>query len=119
MRLHRERNSPQTGYVIFRSKAGILAELLDTNSFGTGYQNLIRQAKKKEFAPDRLRFAARIETMDLLQGVSLVTAELADLIKNGECHRYDSQKSMVDLFEVKLLALRVHLARLHLKFLAK
>jgi AcrR family transcriptional regulator len=97
--------SPQTVYAVFRSKAGILAELLDRTSFGTGYQDLVRQAREKEFPPDRLRFAARIarhifdsqsETIDLLQGVSLVTPELADLIKERECRRYDSQKSMVD-----------------------
>jgi AcrR family transcriptional regulator len=97
--------SPQTVYAVFRSKAGILAELLDRTSFGTGYQDLVRQAREKEFPPDRLRFAARIarhifesqsETIDLLQGVSLVTPELADLIKEREWHRYDSQKSMVD-----------------------
>jgi|HubBroStandDraft_6_1064221.scaffolds.fasta_scaffold43156_3 AcrR family transcriptional regulator len=97
--------SPQTVYAVFRSKAGILAELLDRTSFGAGYQDLVRRAREKEFPPDRLRFAARIarhifdsqtETIDLLQGVSLVTPELADLIKERECHRYDSQKSMVD-----------------------
>ncbi len=102
--------SPQTVYAIFRSKAGILAELLDRTSFGTAYQDLVRQAKEKEFPPDRLRFAARIarhifesqsETIDLLQGVSLVTPELADLIKERECHRYDSQKSMVDFIGQK------------------
>ena len=102
--------SPQTVYAVFRSKAGILAELLDRTSFGTGYQDLVRQAKEKTFPPDRLRFAARIarhifeaqtETIDLLQGVSLVTPELADLIKERECHRYDSQKSMVDFISQK------------------
>ena len=102
--------SPQTVYAVFRSKAGILAELLDRTSFGTAYQELVRQAREKEFPPDRLRFAARIarhifesqsETIDLLQGVSLVTPELADLIKERECHRYDSQKSMVDFISQK------------------
>jgi AcrR family transcriptional regulator len=102
--------SPQTVYAVFRSKAGILAELLDRTSFGTAYQELVRQAREREFPPDRLRFAARIarhifesqsETIDLLQGVSLVTPELADLIKERECRRYDSQKSMVDFINQK------------------
>ena len=102
--------SPQTVYAVFRSKAGILAELLDRTSFGTTYQDLVRQAKEKEFPPDRLRFAARIARhifeaqsgmIDVLQGVSLVTPELADVIRERECHRYDSQKSMVDFIHKK------------------
>jgi len=102
--------SPQTIYAVFRSKAGILAELLDKTSFGAGYQELVRQAREKEFPPDRIRFAARIarhiyesqsETIDLLQGVSLVTPELADLIKERECRRYDSQKSVIDSISQK------------------
>jgi AcrR family transcriptional regulator len=102
--------SPQTVYAVFRSKAGILAELLDRTSFGTGYQDLVRQSKEKEFPPDRMRFAARIarhiyesqsETIDLLQGVSLVTPELADLIKERECKRYDSQRSLVEFISQK------------------
>jgi AcrR family transcriptional regulator len=102
--------SPQTVYAVFRSKAGILAELLDKTSFGAGYQDLVRQARENEFPPDRLRFAARIarhifesqsETIDLLQGVSLVTPELADLIKERECRRYESQRATVDLISQK------------------
>jgi AcrR family transcriptional regulator len=102
--------SPQTVYAVFRSKAGILAELMDRTSFGTGYQDLVRQAKEKEFPPDRLRFAARIarhvfesqsETIDLLQGASLVTPELADLIKERECRRYENQKDMIEFISQK------------------
>jgi AcrR family transcriptional regulator len=102
--------SPQTVYAVFRSKAGILAELMDRTSYGSGYQELVRQAREKEFPPDRLRFAARIsrhifesqsETIDLLQGVSLVTPELADLMNERECRRYESQKSMIDFVSQK------------------
>jgi AcrR family transcriptional regulator len=97
--------SPQTVYAVFRSKAGILAELLDRTSFGPGYQELIRRAGECKHPPDRLRFAARIArhvyesqlaTMDLLQGVSLVTPELASIMHDRECHRYDSQKQLIE-----------------------
>jgi AcrR family transcriptional regulator len=102
--------SPQTVYAVFRSKAGILAELLDRTSFGPGYQDLTRRARECEYPPDRLRFAARIArhiyesqlaTMDLLQGVSLVTPELAKVMHDRECHRYDSQNQLIEFVSRK------------------
>lgn len=102
--------SPQTVYAVFRSKAGILAELLDRTSFGPGYQDLTRQASECDYPPDRLKFAARIarhvhesqlETMDLLRGVSLVTPELAKIMHDRECHRYDSQRQLIEFVRQK------------------
>jgi AcrR family transcriptional regulator len=102
--------SPQTVYAIFRSKAGILAELLDRTAFGPGYQELTQQAREKEHPPERLRFAARIarhifesqvETIDLLQGASMVTPELAELIQERERLRFEHQKHMIEFVSEK------------------
>ncbi len=97
--------APQTVYAVFRSKAGILAELLDRTAFGPNYQELIQHARENEHPSERLRFAARIarhifdsqlETIDLLQGASMVTPELAELIQDRECLRFEKQKHMID-----------------------
>jgi AcrR family transcriptional regulator len=96
---------PQTVYAVFRSKAGILAELLDRTAFGPNYQELTQHARENQQPLERLRFAARIarhifdsqlETIDLLQGASLVTPELADLIREREGMRFEKQKHMID-----------------------
>jgi AcrR family transcriptional regulator len=96
---------PQTVYAVFRSKAGILAELLDRTAFGPNYQELTQHARENQLPLERLRFAARIarhifdsqlETIDLLQGASLVTPELADLIQEREGMRFEKQKHMID-----------------------
>jgi AcrR family transcriptional regulator len=93
-----------TVYAAFKSKAGILTELIDRASFGPQYQELIREAVKQEHPPARLRFAARIArqiheaqstTFDLLHGAGMVTPDLAKLEQQRECQRYEAQKNMI------------------------
>src|SRR5882757_8468529 len=52
--------APQTVYAVFRSKVGILAELLDRTAFGPNYQELTQHARENKQPLERLRFAARI-----------------------------------------------------------
>src|SRR5713226_3842289 len=52
--------SAQSVYAIFKSKTGILIELLDDSAFGSDYDDLVRQALNASDPETRLRFAARI-----------------------------------------------------------
>src|SRR5437870_11459847 len=51
--------SAQSVYAIFKSKTGILTELLDQSSFGTDYEHAVRQARSASDPEIRLRLAAR------------------------------------------------------------
>jgi AcrR family transcriptional regulator len=111
--------SSQTVYAVFRSKAGILAELLDKSAFDSDYQTLTREALEHDNPPERLRFAARIarhiyeaqvKTIDLVQGAGVLAPELANLIQEREQMRFKQQTHMVD-FVVKSGALKPDLDR--------
>jgi AcrR family transcriptional regulator len=111
--------SSQTVYAVFRSKAGILAELLDKSAFDSDYQTLTREALEHDNPPERLRFAARIarhiyeaqvKTIDLVQGAGVLAPELANLIQEREQMRFKQQTHMVD-FVVKSAALKPDLDR--------
>ena len=108
--------SSQTVYAVFRSKAGILAELLDKSAFDSDYQTLTREALEHDNPPERLRFAARIarhiyeaqvKTIDLVQGAGVLAPELANLIQEREQMRFKQQTHMVD-FVVKSAASDVY-----------
>ena len=111
--------SSQTVYAAFRSKAGILAELLDKSAFDSDYQTLTREALEHDNPPERLRFAARIarhiyeaqvKTIDLVQGAGVLAPELAILIQEREQMRFKHQTHMID-FVVKSAALKPNLDR--------
>jgi AcrR family transcriptional regulator len=111
--------SSQTVYAVFRSKTGILAELLDKNAFDSDYQTLTRKALEHDNPPERLRFAARIarhiyeaqaKTIDLVQGAGVLAPELAELIQEREQMRFKRQTHMID-FVVKSGALKPDLER--------
>src|ERR1700687_4602777 len=52
--------SAQSVYAIFKSKTGILIELLDQSSFGVDYEDAVRQALSASDPESRLRLAAPI-----------------------------------------------------------
>ncbi len=96
--------SAQSVYAIFKSKTGILIELLDDSSFGSDYEDLVRQALSASDPETRLRFAARIArqihqaqstTFDLLRGAGVVAPELAKLEHQRERLRYERQERMI------------------------
>lgn len=96
--------SAQSVYAIFKSKTGILLELLDESTFGPEYEEGVRQALSAEDPETRLRLAAPIArhihdaqsaAFDLLRGAGVVAPELAKLEHERECLRYERQERMI------------------------
>jgi len=94
----------QTVYAVFGSKQGILAELLDQDSFGADYQELIRQVQETIDPEEKLRFPARIarrihdaqsSSFDRFRGAGVVAPDLAALETERECNRYEAQKKII------------------------
>jgi AcrR family transcriptional regulator len=90
--------SAQSVYALFKSKAGILTELLDQSTFGDEYEEAVRQAMSASDPETRLRLAARIArqiheplsaAFDLLRGAGVVAPELAKLEQQRERLRYE------------------------------
>jgi AcrR family transcriptional regulator len=100
----RARVSAPSVYAIFKSKAGILSELLDQSTFGVDYENSVRQALGAADPETRLRLAAGIArqvheaqraAFDLLRGAGVVAPELAKLEQRREQMRYERQERMI------------------------
>ncbi len=98
----------QTVYAVFGSKQGILAELLDQDSFGPDYQNLIQQAQATTDPEVKVRFPARFArqiydaqstTFDRFRGAGVVAPDLASLEKERECLRYEAQKQIITFLQ--------------------
>jgi AcrR family transcriptional regulator len=98
--------SAQSVYAIFKSKAGILADVLDQATFGSEYDDAVRQALNASEPEARLRIAARIArqiheaqsaTFDLLRGAGVVAPELAKLEQHREQLRRERQEKMITL----------------------
>lgn len=96
--------SAQSVYAIFKSKTGILIELLDQSTFGTDYEDAVRRALSASNPETRLRLAAPIArrihdaqsaAFDLLRGAGVVAPELAKLEQERECLRYERQEGMI------------------------
>ena len=96
--------SAQSVYAIFKSKTGILTELLDQSTFGPDYDDAVRRALSADDAEARLRLAAPIArqihdaqsaTFDLLRGAGMVAPELAKLELQRESLRYERQERMI------------------------
>jgi AcrR family transcriptional regulator len=91
-------------YAIFKSKTGILIELLDESTFGPEYEEAVRKALSANDPEARLRLAAPIArqihdalsaTFDLLRGAGVVAPELAKLEQQRERLRYERQERMI------------------------
>lgn len=100
----RAKVSVQSVYSIFKSKTGILTELLDDSAFGSDYDELVQRAMSTSDPEAHLRFAARIArqiheaqntVFDLLRGAGVVAPELAKLEHQRECLRYERQERMI------------------------
>ena len=96
--------SAQSVYAIFKSKTGVLTELLDQSTFGPEYEEAVRKALSAKHPETRLRLAAPIArqihdaqsvTFDLLRGAGVVAPELAKLEQQRECLRYERQERMI------------------------
>ena len=96
--------SAQSVYAIFKSKTGILTELLDQATFGPDYEDAVQKALGARDPETRLRLAAPIArqihdaqsaTLDLLRGAGVVAPELAKLERQRERLRYERQERMI------------------------
>jgi AcrR family transcriptional regulator len=96
----------QTVYAVFRSKKGILAEIINRARFGSTYQDIVRQAQDTSDPVERLRLTARITRqicdseraeVTLLRGAGVVAPELAKLGQERENRRLEAQRSNAGL----------------------
>jgi AcrR family transcriptional regulator len=96
--------SAQTVYAIFKSKTGILTELLDESTFGADYERAVHEALSASEPETRLRLAAGIArmiheaqsaTIDQMRGAGVVAPELAKLEQQREQLRYERQEKMI------------------------
>ena len=96
--------SAQSVYALFKSKTGILIELLDQSTFDTEHDDAVRRALSATDPETRLRLAAPIArqihdaqsaTFDLLRGAGVVAPELAKLEQQREGLRYERQERMI------------------------
>jgi AcrR family transcriptional regulator len=94
-----------TVYANFRSKAGIVAEILDAARFGEAYQQAVREVMAEERPRERLQYAARIARRiyesessihDLLRGAGALAPSLAQQAEESECRRYESQRHLIE-----------------------
>src|SRR6266513_1137455 len=96
--------SAQSVYAIFKSKTGILIELLDQSMFGPEYEEVVLQALGASDPETRLRRAASVArqirgaqsaAFDLLRGAGVVAPELAKLERQRERLRYEKEEGMI------------------------
>lgn len=96
--------SAQSVYAIFKSKTGILIELLDQSMFGTDYEEVVQRTLSASDPENRLRLAAGVAKQirsaqsamfDLLRGAGVVAPELAKLQQQRERLRYKKEEGMI------------------------
>lgn len=92
-----------TVYAIFRSKRGLVEELLHRARFGAAYADLVQRAIAETDPRARVRFVARISRrvydgeraeLDFLRGAGMVSPDLGDA--EEERKRYTLQKKTID-----------------------
>jgi len=103
---HEAQVSAPSVYAIFKSKTGILKELVDQAGFGPQYESDVKRALRASDPVARLRLAAPIARgihesqsaiLDLLRGVGVVAPELARLERRKEGQRYERQEGTIAL----------------------
>jgi AcrR family transcriptional regulator len=94
-----------TVYANFRSKTGVVAEILDAARFGDDYQQAVREAMAESRPRERLQYAPRIarqiyesesSVRDLLRGAGAVAPALARQDEERECRRYEMQQHLIE-----------------------
>jgi len=95
-----------TVYGLFKSKKGILKEVMERAMFGREYTTLVQQAKEIDDPKERLRGVARIARnvhdseraeMNLLRGAVVVAPEFAELEREREQRRFERQSVTLEL----------------------
>jgi AcrR family transcriptional regulator len=94
-----------TVYANFRSKTGVVAEILDSARFGENYQQAVREAMAEKRPLERLKYAPRVarriyesesSVRDLLRGAGVVAPALARQDEERECTRYEMQRHLIE-----------------------
>jgi AcrR family transcriptional regulator len=94
-----------TVYANFRSKTGVVAEILDAARFGENYQQAVREAMAEKRPLERLKYAPRVarriyesesSVRDLLRGAGAVAPALARQDEERECTRYEMQQHLIE-----------------------
>jgi AcrR family transcriptional regulator len=94
-----------TVYANFRSKSGVVAEILDAARFGDDYQQAVRSAMSEKRPRERLLYAPCIarriyesesSVLDLLRGVGAVAPALARQGEALEHRRYEMQQPLIE-----------------------
>jgi AcrR family transcriptional regulator len=97
--------SPQTVYVVFGSKRGLLAALLDEARFGPAYRELVARARQPTTPTECLQLVASIarrvydaeaSELDLLLGAGAVSPDLAALDREHELRRLAAQAPVAE-----------------------
>jgi AcrR family transcriptional regulator len=93
-----------TVYAIFRSKTGIIAEILDNSRFGDSYQEAVKEVLEATEPRERLKRVAgiaakvhesEVSVLNLLRGAEAVAPELAQQDQELGEHRYSVQEFLV------------------------
>jgi TetR/AcrR family transcriptional regulator, regulator of cefoperazone and chloramphenicol sensitivity len=111
--------APQTVYAVFRSKEGIVMDLVGRASFGSTYDALVAKALKEKDPAIRLQLAARIACQihdaqraefSLLRSAGIMTPAVAALEEEFASSRSEAQAELIDLL-VRSGQLRPHLKK--------
>jgi AcrR family transcriptional regulator len=109
----------QTVYAVFRSKEGIVIDLVGRASFGATYDALVEEALKEKDPAIRLQLAARIACQihdaqraefSLLRSAGIMTPAVAALEEEFASSRFEAQAELIDLV-VRSGQLRSHLKK--------
>jgi AcrR family transcriptional regulator len=94
-----------TVYANFRSKTGVVAEILEAARFGEDYQQAVRDVLAQKGPIERLQYAPRIarriyesesSVRDLLRGAGALAPALARQDEERECRRYAMQEHLIE-----------------------
>jgi AcrR family transcriptional regulator len=100
--------STPTIYMHFKSKEGVLRELVNEVLFGPDYRSLVDKSASSKDPREALRIAAHISRtihdaekseIGLVRGASALSPELRDLELEGERLRYERQRLVVARLE--------------------
>jgi AcrR family transcriptional regulator len=93
-----------TVYALFKSKKGILKEVIERALFGQGYEALVQQTREITHPVERLRAVAKIARnvydsehaeLNLFRGAAVLGPEFADLERDREQRRFERQEANI------------------------
>ncbi len=107
--------APSTVYALFRSKAGVLKEIIQGTFFGTNYARVAQRTKETDDPFELLRITASIsriifdtekEEIGLMRGTSAFSPDLKQIEAQFERIRFDLQEARARLLVAKFAIAR-------------